>query len=357
MKKCSLILATLICSFNLFAQGFKLPAYYSQRELKAPVAVKEQLELMRREITAKNLKYQVGYTSVSDVPIEKLRGLRLPAPDAGKKISETIRPDMTSSGKQASHLDRLSKETLNPYIYGNPKMKKLDLREGGFITPVHDQKQFWNVCWAFAAMDAYESSYKILTKKTIDVSEQYVVDCSGVSDWVSGGYMHEVFGWMVSSRKNLASEAAVPLVGPPTRCPGVSPATDYYASDWGFVEPYLNSGLVPPADKLKEAICAHGAISAGVIIDQYFMAYIDGPFSSFKTDDPKVSMNGKVGTGIVIIGWDDSIECWLIKNSWGTDWGSECGYGSERGYMWIKYNSNRIGYYAAWVQASQTGLK
>jgi len=352
MKRSYLILVTLICSLNLFAQGYKLPSYYSQRELKAPVAVKEQLELMRREITAKNLKYQVGYTSVSEVPIEKLKGLRLPTPDEGRQKTETIRPDATKAGKQTASLDRLSKEALNPYVYGNPKMKKLDLREAGFVTPVHDQKQFWSVCWAFAAADAYESSYKILTKKTIDVSEQFVVDCSGVSDWISGGYTHKVFQWMVSSRKNLAGEAAVPLVGPPSNCTGVSPATDYYASGWNFVEPYSGYGMIPSVDMLKEAICTHGAISSFVMADKFFLAYIDGPFSSFATNDPKVSMNGKAGTGVVIIGWDDSIECWLIKNSFGTDWGSECDYGTERGYMWINYYSNKIGLGAAWVQAS-----
>jgi len=354
MKRSYLILFTLICSLNLFAQGYKLPAYYSQRELKAPVAVKEQLELMRTEITAKNLKYQVGYTSVSEVPIEKLRGLRLPATDEGKKISKTVRTDATRSGNQGVNPDRLSKEALNPYVYGNPKMKKLDLREAGFVTPVHDQKQFWSVCWAFAAADAYEISYKILTKKTIDVSEQFVVDCSNAGDWTVGGNMEKVFQWMISSRKNLAGEAAVPLVGPPSKCTGASPATDYYASDWGFVEYKPGSWYV---DGIKEAICTHGAIASAMVGDRYLLAYAGGEFSSVLTNDLDAFYNSKPLIGVAIIGWDDSIQCWLIKNSFGTDWGSTCGYGTERGYMWVKYDSNAIGTWASWVQASQTGLK
>ena len=60
---------------------------------------------------------------------------------------------------------------------------------------------------------------------------------------------------------------------------------------------------------------------------------------------------------VVIIGWDDSKGAWLIKNSWGNTWGDLCGYGNERGYMWIKYNTNNIGSYAAWVEAKKSSTQ
>jgi cathepsin L len=103
---------------------------------------------------------------------------------------------------------------------------------------------------------------------------------------------------------------------------------------------------------MKEAICKYGAISTAVFIDQKFMLYVGGPYSGFPYGDiiPITGYPGKIG--VVIIGWDDSIQCWLIKNSWGTGWGSECGYGTERGYMWIKYGTSKIGMYSTWVQAA-----
>ena len=54
--------------------------------------------------------------------------------------------------------------------------------------------------------------------------------------------------------------------------------------------------------------------------------------------------NAEVNHGVTLVGWDDSKQAWRIKNSWGPGWG-------ESGYMWIAYNTNKIGYGASWVQA------
>ena len=36
---------------------------------------------------------------------------------------------------------------------------------------------------------------------------------------------------------------------------------------------------------------------------------------------------------VTIVGWDDSQECWLVKNSWGTDWG-EAGWFKITEHVW-----------------------
>jgi C1A family cysteine protease len=52
-------------------------------------------------------------------------------------------------------------------------------------------------------------------------------------------------------------------------------------------------------------------------------------------------MRGNREVGFV--GWDDSKKAWLIRNSWGKAWGL-------KGYMFISYISNNVGYGAAWVE-------
>ena len=45
---------------------------------------------------------------------------------------------------------------------------------------------------------------------------------------------------------------------------------------------------------------------------------------------------------VAIIGWNDDINAWRIKNSWGKDWGDD-------GLMNLAYGYNNIGFNAAWV--------
>lgn len=57
---------------------------------------------------------------------------------------------------------------------------------------------------------------------------------------------------------------------------------------------------------------------------------------------------------VLLVGWDDQRQAWLIKNSWGRDWGL---YGEkEAGYGWVRYGQGNLGAYAAWVQAAYTPL-
>jgi len=92
-------------------------------------------------------------------------------------------------------------------------------------------------------------------------------------------------------------------------------------------------------DKLKQALCRYGPLAVAVRATRLFQAYKSGVFNERDT--------GKVNHGVTLIGWDDNKEAWLIKNSWGTGWG-------EKGYMWIVYYSNSIGYGASWVEAKSS---
>ena len=94
---------------------------------------------------------------------------------------------------------------------------------------------------------------------------------------------------------------------------------------------------VPSTTAIKNAIYTYGPISVEVAVDSYFEAYSGGVFNA--------NTASYINHAVVLVGWDDTNGCWIMKNSWGTGWG-------ESGYMRIAYGCDLIGYaaaYAVWV--------
>ena len=101
---------------------------------------------------------------------------------------------------------------------------------------------------------------------------------------------------------------------------------------------YVNSppDKLPSVEQLKTALVKHGPIAAPIVYDECLGNYRGGVFNEKDL--------GTVNHVVLLVGWDDDKQAWLIKNSWGTEWG-------ENGFAWIKYGSNNIGVFAAWIDA------
>jgi cathepsin L len=236
----------------------------------------------------------------------------------------------------------------------DPTSKTLDLRLYGIISPPKDQGDA-NTCWAFSANGAYEASYKIRKGKDINTSEQEVVNCSGVGRANSGGVSFLVFRWMVDSSRNLADATLIPYLATDAVCSELHPNTDYYGVSSALVSPDGNIDKVPTRPQIKEAICEHGAISAAVYAIDRWRHYKGGVLKDKNTyDSAHIPLSNHA---ILIIGWSEKLQAWLVKNSWGEHWGSPCnetGYtGKDSGYIWVHYGCENIGKKAAWIMAKK----
>jgi hypothetical protein len=60
------------------------------------------------------------------------------------------------------------------------------------------------------------------------------------------------------------------------------------------------------------------------------MNYVSGVYHNLGANDPVVG-----GHMIAIVGYSDALGAWLLRNSWGTEWGMA-------GYCWIKYGDSDI---------------
>lgn len=329
------LFASLIFSQLVKAQPvIELPQKYKLREVNATPQVKLVLADQRKLITTQKLKFNVGFTSVSNKQLSLIAGEKEDVPEA--EISR-IKKFAIAKNYSLEYHEYLKLKYIGCSAGGGT----YDARNQGYITPVKFQ-QCGN-CWAYSAVGAYEASYKKINSSVIDASEQYVVNCSGGGDCgPAGGLTYKVFEWMVNNNKNLETETVKPDAGVVQSCATGTPSTNYYATDWGVVHPSGDITKIASVADIKAAMCMYGPIAVSVVVTPLFQNYTNGVFYEFASNYNSPSSNHAV----LLVGWDDSKGAWLMKNSWGADWG-------ENGYMWINYNSNNIGRRAAWVIAKK----
>jgi cathepsin L len=356
MRKILVCAITLLIGSIAISQELKLPEFYKLREQKAPLEVKNRIDVARREIESRNLEFIVGYTSVADIPLERITGLKKLSPDESRQLNLRMKKKLDLLRQKEEAEDTVEttfkgrhSRPARPvsYVYGNPGMASLDIRDGRFVTPVRDQGSH-GTCWAFSTMAAFETSYKIVNGDNIDASEQHIINCSGAGN-STAGWMAPVFDWMVDNSKNVDTETRTRYTGTEGRCGTSTPPTSFFAASWGTVDPSGDLWKIPTVTQIKEAICRHGAVVTALYADQLFKLYSGGVFFSFASGE-----HNNVNHAVTIIGWNDSIQAWLIKNSWRSGWGSDCGKGTTLGYMWIKYNSSNIGVHYIWVRARKS---
>ena len=319
--------------------ALQTPADYRQRESTASQEIKAKLAKLRAAIDANKSTFTVGYTSAMDEPLERLAGTKIPRDQPG------LAAEVNKRAEQLRQIDIRSAEIakINPEelraVGCSASSASFDWRRLGKVTPV--RTQICGTCWDFTAMGAYEGSYAIRNGTLVDTSEQYNLNCASAGD-CSGGWWMPVFDFMIGH--GTTTETADPFTGNDhIACPSGVPLT-YRAVAWGFVGSDLSS--IPSVAQIKAALCEHGPLATAVMVDDAFQAYTGGVFDEHTTHFDWINH------GVTIIGWDDSKNAWLIKNSWGpTWWGETAGVGSEKGYGWIAYNTNNIGIATAWVDA------
>lgn len=324
-----------ICLFilitNSHAQDLQLNKTFVDREVIASPDIKSRLATQRKLISDQKLGFLVGATGVSSVKLELLTGeLEIPASEV--KRLQAIYSKKVISSATTKTINKILKVVC---MSSSPKY---DLREHQGFPPVRYQ-QCGN-CWAYCAVGAIEfAAYRTrLIPSNQNLSEAFLVNCSGGGS-CTGGYTYKAYEFLNNTRRKMRLETQIADNGASAPCNlDLGPMSHTELMDWGIVDPSGDISKIPTVTQIKEALCRYGAISCSIQATQLFEDYAGGIFKQ----TPSNYTNPGTNHAVVIIGWDDSKNAWLVRNSWGTYWG-------EDGYAWVDYKTNNIGRRATWV--------
>lgn len=343
----------ILCSFVSYAQRPDLQV----REKAAPAVRLTQLQQLRTDAQSKGLRFSMSFTKAFEIGIKNLAGGLEP------QISKEQAIKISKDGKMQLDKYRLSMQKaagINPAIQKilqeiqsasscKANAAAYDARNQNYMTVAKAQGNCGS-CWAFAGVSILEAGYMRVNKMTIDASEQELLNCAyGYNrdmNCSQGGWIDKTVAWIVDH--GITSETQVPYVTADQSCNNFTDKM-YGAISWGFVSE-TNPGM-PTKEEIKQAICEHGPVASRMwVYSEAFTAY-DGQGNVYSETFPaNVNADQKRGHFVTICGWDDAKGAWLIKNSWGADWG-------ESGYGWISYTSNSIGTWVVWIEPKVEKMK
>ncbi len=230
-----------------------------------------------------------------------------------------------------------------------PLPEKFDLRDidgRDYIGPVKNQNPY-GTCYAFGATAAAESTYNrakgLYNDNIVSFSESFIIWSLGQK---YAGFPTDDYG----GGGNYDYDEIQALVDYGIIESHIFPYTEEIMTAYNFDQNYeleyywdyprmkfAGWHRLPANDieTIKRAIMKFGAVDAAVLVENDFLVYEQGIYSDeIRNADEPLEFYSSVNHAIALVGWDDEERVWILRNSWGENWG-------EDGYMRIEYQSAR----------------
>ncbi|KAG4942418.1 hypothetical protein JHK85_047064 [Glycine max] len=219
-----------------------------------------------------------------------------------------------------------------------------DWRKEGIVSQVKDQGNCGS-CWTFRLLfeaeklfgmtlvmcsttGALEAAYAQAFGKNISLSEQQLVDCAGAFNnfGCNGGLPSQAFEY-IKYNGGLDTEEAYPYTGKDGVCKFTAKNVAVRVID------SINITL-GAEDELKQAVAFVRPVSVAFEVAKDFRFYNNGVYTSTICGSTPMDVNHAVLA--VGYGVEDGVPYWIIKNSWGSNWG-------DNGYFKMELGKNMCG--------------
>jgi len=196
-----------------------------------------------------------------------------------------------------------------------------DWRKTG-ITAVKDQGQCGS-CWAFSCTESIESQY-IIKKgqaKSVVLAPQQIVDCDTGDDGCNGGDLPTCYQY-IQSTKGLETDANYPYTASDGTCNADESKEMDPISSFQYVIPQGSTD----ENQMASFLASNSPMS--IIVDaSSWSSYSGGVLSDCGQD---------LDHAVQAVGYDLGQGYWIVRNSWGEDWG-------ENGFIRLKFGQNTCG--------------
>lgn len=285
----------------------------------------DSVQAIASEIEREQLPWTAGPTDLTELSTE----------DQKAHLGLVVTPE-EQQRLAAEFAMKAAQELTAAEAFGAPTMVDWRNNGGNYVTSVKNQGNCGS-CVSFCTCAVIESAIRIKfgnPSYNIDLSEGFLQFCGGGS---CGGW-GLTSGLAFAQSTGTTDEACMPYQATNMNC------TTSRCSNWQSRLTRISSytGHATPEAR-KNAIANSGPLLAGMAVFNDFFAYTSGVY---------VKTAGSSLAGyhcITVVGYDDSQQCWILKNSWGPNWG-------EGGFCKVRYGQSDLLIDTSWMMYSVVPL-
>jgi len=192
-------------------------------------------------------------------------------------------------------------------------------------------------CAAFATHGLHETCMikAGAPKEGLNLAEQYLIDCGYDGKWMKackGASSFAYSDWFVKNGGVSPHEAQyqyldVDPIKDCSKAKGLKWNSGAKVADHVYDWDKTGNGI---EDNIKALLVQHGAVVVSIAVEKSFYSYSSGIFQGCQ--------GKKTNHAVVVVGYgtENGLDYWLVKNSWGPNWG-------ENGFFKIKRGTNMCG--------------